>query len=99
MSYVQEEALLTGKCSGLVGLAVGVHFVCIPQGGSQQLQTRGSGTEGGDGGGGQGLLVDATAVGGCNKRGGGGGGWGSNAEAEMVCAVSSIAIAVFFRRS
>jgi len=26
---------LTGKCSGLVGLAVGVHFICIPQGGSQ----------------------------------------------------------------
>ena len=33
---------------------------------------------------GRGLLVDAAAVGGCNKRGGGGG-WGSNAEAEMVC--------------
>jgi hypothetical protein len=32
----------------------------------------------------------ATAVGGCDKRGGGGGGggWGSNAEAEMVCGVS-----------
>ena len=32
------------------------------------------------------------AVGGCDKRGGGGGGgggWGSNAEAEMVCGVSS----------
>ena len=58
---------------------------------SRRLQTRGSGTEGGDGGGGRGLLVDATAVGGCDKRGGGGGGgWGSNAEAEMVCAVSSI---------
>ncbi len=28
-------ALLTGKCSGLVGLAVGVHYVCTPQGGSQ----------------------------------------------------------------
>jgi hypothetical protein len=28
-------ALLTGKCSGLVGLAVGVHYICIPQGGSQ----------------------------------------------------------------
>ncbi len=28
-----------------------------------QLQTRGSGTKGGDGRGGQGLLVDATAVG------------------------------------
>ncbi len=26
---------------------------------------------------------------GCDKRGGGGGGWGSNAEAEMVCGVSS----------
>jgi hypothetical protein len=36
VSYVQvQEALLTGKCSGLVGLAEGVHFVCIPQGGSQ----------------------------------------------------------------
>ena len=34
-----------------------------------RLQTRGSGTKGGDGGGGRGLLVDATAVGGCNKRG------------------------------
>ncbi len=34
-----------------------------------RLQTRGSGTEGGDGGGGQGLLVDATTVGGCDKRG------------------------------
>ena len=34
-----------------------------------RLQTRGSGTEGGDGGGGRGLLVDATAVGGCGKRG------------------------------
>ncbi len=31
----------------------------------------------------------AAAVGGCDKRGGGGGGWGSNAEAEMVCGVSS----------
>jgi hypothetical protein len=31
----------------------------------------------------------AVAVGGCDKRGGGGGGWGSNAEAEMVCGVSS----------
>ncbi len=52
-----------------------------------RLQTRGSGTKGGDGGGGQGLLVDATAVGGCDKRGGGGGGWESNAEAEngMCC--------------
>jgi hypothetical protein len=28
-------ALLTGKCSGLVGLEVGVHYVCSPQGGSQ----------------------------------------------------------------
>jgi hypothetical protein len=32
--YVQV-ALLTGKCSGSVGLAVGVHFVCSLQGGSQ----------------------------------------------------------------
>jgi hypothetical protein len=31
----------------------------------------------------------AAAVGGCDKRGGGDGGWGSNAEAEMVCGVSS----------
>jgi len=31
----------------------------------------------------------ATAVGGCDKRKGGGGGWGTNAEAEMVCGVSS----------
>ena len=45
---------------------------------------------GGGGGGGQGLLVDATAVGRCDKRGGSGGGWGSNAEVEMVCAVSSL---------
>ena len=30
---------------------------------------KGSGTEGGDGGGGPGLLVDAMAVGGCDKRG------------------------------
>ncbi len=39
-SYVQS-ALLTGKCSGLMGLAVGVHFICTPQGGSQHtpLQT------------------------------------------------------------
>jgi hypothetical protein len=29
-----QVALLTGKCSGSVGLAVGVHFVCSPQGGS-----------------------------------------------------------------
>ncbi len=34
--------------------------------------------------------MDATAVGGCDKRVGGGGGWGSNAKAEMVCAVSSM---------
>jgi hypothetical protein len=33
-----------------------------------RLQTRGSGTEGGDGGGGRGLLVDARAVGRCDKR-------------------------------
>ncbi len=32
--YVHGE-LLTGKCSGLVGLMVGVHYVCTPQGGSQ----------------------------------------------------------------
>ena len=32
--YVQV-ALLTGKCSGSMGLAVGVHFICSPQGGSQ----------------------------------------------------------------
>ena len=51
------------------------------------MLTRGSGTDGGAGGVGRGLLVDATAVGGCDKRGGGGGGWGSNAEAEMVCFV------------
>jgi len=31
----------------------------------------------------------AAAVGGCDKRGGGGGGWGTNAEAEMMCGVSS----------
>jgi hypothetical protein len=30
-----QLALLTGKCAGLVGLAVGVHYVCSPQGGSQ----------------------------------------------------------------
>ena len=30
-----QLALLTGKCSGPVGLAVGVHYICIPQGGSQ----------------------------------------------------------------
>jgi hypothetical protein len=34
-----------------------------------RLQARGSGTKGRDGGGGRGLLVDATAVQGCNKRG------------------------------
>ncbi len=34
VSYVQV-ALLTGKCSGPVGLEVGVHFICISQGGSQ----------------------------------------------------------------
>jgi hypothetical protein len=44
---------------------------------------------GGDGGGGRGLLVDATVGGGCNKRGCGGGGWGSNGEAKIVCGVSS----------
>jgi hypothetical protein len=54
-----------------------------------RLQTRGSGTEGGDGGGGRGLLVDAAAVGRCDKRGGSGGGWGSNAEAKTVCGASS----------
>ena len=36
VSHVQV-ALLTEKCSGPVGLVVGVHCVCIPQGGSQQL--------------------------------------------------------------
>jgi hypothetical protein len=34
VSHVQL-ALLTEKCSGPVGLAVGVHYVCSPQGGSQ----------------------------------------------------------------
>jgi hypothetical protein len=34
VTYAQV-ALLSGKCSGPVGLAVGVHFVCSPQGGSQ----------------------------------------------------------------
>ena len=46
-----------------------------------QLQTRGSGTEGG----GWWKWWPAAVVEGCDKRGGGGGGWGSNAEAEMVC--------------
>ena len=32
-----QVALLTEKCSGSVGLAVGVHFVCSLQGGSQHL--------------------------------------------------------------
>jgi hypothetical protein len=30
-----HRALLTGKCSGLVGLTVWVHYVCTLQGGSQ----------------------------------------------------------------
>jgi hypothetical protein len=30
-----QVALLTGKCSDSMGLAVGVRFVCSPQGGSQ----------------------------------------------------------------
>ncbi len=64
-----------------------------------RLQTRGSGTEGGDGGGGRGLLVDVTAVGRCDRRGGGGSGGGSNVKAEMVCAVSSIKEYLFTRRS
>ena len=34
VSHVQV-ALSTEKCSGPVGLAVGVHYVCCPQGGSQ----------------------------------------------------------------
>ncbi len=34
VTYVQV-AILTGKCSGPMGLAVGLHFVCSPQGGSQ----------------------------------------------------------------
>jgi hypothetical protein len=36
VSYV-HGVLLTGKCSGLMGLAVGVHYVCTPQEGSQHL--------------------------------------------------------------
>ena len=65
-----------------------------------RLQTRGSGTEGGDGGGGRGLLVDAAVVGGCrDRRGGGGGGRESNAKAERVCAVSSIIEYLFTRQS
>ncbi len=52
----------------------------------------GAAPRGGDGGGGRGLLVDATAVGGCDKREGNGGGRGSNAKAEMVCAVSFIVL-------
>jgi hypothetical protein len=32
--YVHGE-LLTGKCSGLVGLAVWVHYICTPKGGFQ----------------------------------------------------------------
>ncbi len=52
----------------------------------------GAAPRGGDGGGGRGLLVDAKAVGRCDKRGGGGKGWGSNAEAEMVCGVSFIVL-------
>ena len=34
VSHVQLS-LLTEKCSGPVGLTVGVHYVCSPQGGSQ----------------------------------------------------------------
>jgi hypothetical protein len=49
----------------------------------------GAAPRGGDGGEGQGLLVDVTVGGGCDKRRGGGGGWGSNGEAKMVCGVSS----------
>ena len=54
-----------------------------------RLQTRGSGTEGGDGGGGRGLLVDAAAVGGCDKRGGGGGRLGEQRKRKwcVVCDV------------
>ncbi len=63
---------------------------------TRRLQMRGSGTEGGDGGGDRGLLVDATAVGECEKRGGGGGGGRRSNEAEMVCAVSEY---FFTRRS
>ena len=37
VSHVQL-ALLTEKCSGPVGLAVEVHYVCSPQGGSQHQQ-------------------------------------------------------------
>ena len=55
----------------------------------RRLQTRGTGTKGGDGGGGRGLLVDAKVGGRCDKRGGGSEGWRSNAEAKMVCGVSS----------
>jgi hypothetical protein len=36
-------ALLTGKCSGLVGLVVWVHYVCTPQGGSQHADDNGLG--------------------------------------------------------
>ena len=34
-----QLALLTEKCSGPVGLTVGVHYVCSPQGGSQHKVT------------------------------------------------------------
>ncbi len=37
----------------------------------------------------EGLLVDVTVGGRCDKRGGGDGGWGSNGEVKMVCGVSS----------
>jgi hypothetical protein len=43
-------ALLTGKCSGLVGLEVGVHYVCTPQGGSHQGGGLGGGGNKGRGG-------------------------------------------------
>ena len=43
----------------------------------------------GDGYSAEGSASPPAAVDGCDKRGGGGGGWGSNAEAEMVCGVSS----------
>ena len=58
---------------------------------TRRLQTRGSGTEGG------GMVGEvegylwmgrrATAVGGCDKRGGGGGGWGSKRKRKwcVVC--------------
>ena len=86
-----DECDMTLAFVGCTGMTIDGPRLTVAVDDTLRLQTRGSGTEGGGWWGRSRATCGqrVTAGGGCDKRGGGGGKWGSNAEAEMVCGVSS----------